>query len=83
MPNYSGRKQLEPNSWFKGMLHPIYKLYVKAVFMCIKFNRAINFTEKHFFKRKACFKLKKNKREIQKLVPDDLKLVPDDPKNGA
>ena len=33
----------------KGMVHLIYKLHLKAVFMCIKFNGAIDFSEKLFF----------------------------------
>ena len=34
---------------FKGMVHLIYKLYLKAVFLCIKFNGDIGFSENNFF----------------------------------
>ena len=33
----------------KGMVHLIYKLYLKAVFLCVKFNGAIGFSEKCLF----------------------------------
>ena len=32
---------------FKGMVHLIYKLYLKAVFLSVKFNGAIRFSEKY------------------------------------
>ena len=34
---------------FTGMVHLIYKLYLKAIFLCVKFNGAIGFSEKHLF----------------------------------
>ena len=34
---------------FKGMVHLIYKLYLKAVFLCVKFNGPIGFSEKCLF----------------------------------
>ena len=33
----------------EGMVHLIYKFYLKAVFVCVKFNGAIGFSEKRLF----------------------------------
>ena len=38
-----------PQVDLKGMVHLIYKLYLKAVFLCVKFNGTI------FFLKKVCF----------------------------
>ena len=35
--------------YLKGMVHLIYKFYLKAQFLCVKFNGAIGFSEKHLF----------------------------------
>ena len=52
------------------MVHLIYKLYLKTVFLRYRF------FEKHLFLTLSMFLTPKNKREIPKLVPDD-------PKTGA
>ena len=36
-----------PKQTIKGMVHLIYKLYLKVVFLCVKFNGAIGFSDKH------------------------------------
>ena len=58
------------NHPFKGMVHLIYKFYLKAVFLCVKFNGAIDFSEKCLF-------------FYVKHVLNSKKKAPDNPKTGA
>ena len=46
---YQFVKQQQSTEFFKGMVHLIYKLYLKDVFLCVKFNGAIGFSEKRLF----------------------------------
>ena len=66
----------------KGMMHLTYKLYLKAVFLCVKVNDAIGFFLKNVcFSRKAHFKKISVRSQYWCLkIP---KLVCDNPKNGA
>ena len=43
------------NHPFKGMVHLIYKLRLKAVFLCVKNNGAIRFGQKFDFLCLKCF----------------------------
>ena len=63
------------------MVHIIYKPYLKAVFLCIKYN--IGFAQKCIFLHKVCFKIKKICVRSQKKMPDIPKKMPGNPKKGA
>ena len=39
----------------KGMVHLMYKLYLKDLFLCVKFNGTIGFSEKSLFLTSSTF----------------------------
>ena len=57
-------------SSLSGMVHLIFKLHLKVVFLSMKYNDAISFGHNVCFLAQSDFKTPKNKREIPQIMPD-------------
>ena len=54
----------------KGMVHLIFKLHLKVVFLSMKYDDAISFGHNMYFLTQSAFQIPKNKRETPKIMPD-------------
>ena len=54
----------------KGMVHLIFKLHLKSVFLSMKYNDPISFGQNVCFLTQSTFKTKKNRLDILKIMPD-------------